>query len=410
MITPHSEAQSMSRPPARSRLVPLVLAGGGLLVLALGWLLLHRAMAATSQVSLVSQPKGVTVVLAQATTYRPLRRYVGTIEPWVEARIGPQLVSAYVQTVLVRPGDLVRRGQVLATLDCKSSSALARQVGMQAKALEQTQLALAKEAGRVGSLLEGGFVSPNEAEQKAAESASKEAQLLALRAQLLGTDLAVSDCILRAPFAGEIGARSLDPGAFVRPGGAIATLVDRSTLRVTAEVPESDFEAVAPGTPVKLRVLATGEELGATISRRAPAASMSTRTVHLEINLPNRDRHIPAGTTADLRLEVGRAQPALEVPLTAAMVRGGKANVVIIANGVAHKAVATVLGEREGRLFLDPSLGPGASVVTEGRAGLVEGDSVVVKKPGAAIVVDVEHSHEHDGPREAHGDTKAVRE
>ena len=79
----------------------------------------------------------------------------------------------------------------------------------------------------------------------------------------------------------------------------------------------------------------------------------------------------------------------------------------VVANGVAHKAQVSVLGEREGRLFLDPSLGPGASVVTEGRAALSEGDSVVVRKAG---VGDESHSHEHQGPREAHGDTHAVRE
>lgn len=413
-------AEISSKPrqaPPRSRLVPVVLLAVGLLVVAALWLLLHRAMAGTNQVALISQPKGVTVVAARPTTYRPLRRYVGTIEPWVEARVGPQLVSAYLQTVLVRPGDPVRRGQVIATLDCRNSSALARSVSMQAKALEQTQAAMAKEAGRIGSLLEGGFVSPNEVEQKAAESASKQAQLLALRAQLLGTDLQVSDCVLRAPFDGEIGSRSLDPGAFVRPGSSIATVIDRSTLRVTAEVPENDFEAVAPRSPVKLRVLATGQELEAVISRRSPSASMSTRTVHVEINVPNRDRRIPSGTTADIRIEVGLPQPALEVPLMAASVRGGKANLVIIANGVAHKAQAAVLGEREGRLYLDPALGANAAVVTEGRAAVAEGDAVIVRKLGAAAPAAekphldvVDDGHAHDGPRESHGDARAVRE
>lgn len=414
-----TQNEAMPKPVAqpRSRTLPFALALGAVAVLALGGFLLRRAMAATNQIALTSEPKGVTVEQAKASKYRPTRRYVATIEPLVEAKIGPQLVSAYVQTVLVRPGDLVHRGQVLATLDCKSSSAIAKQVGMQAKALEETQAALAKQASRVGSLLEGGFVSPNEVEQRTAESASKQSQLLALRAQMLGSDLQVADCILRAPFNGEIGARFVDPGAFIRPGGFVVTLVDRTTVRVTAEAPESDFGALEPGNVASLHIIATGDDVKAAISRRSPSADMTTRTVHIEIDLPNPGRRIPAGSTADVKVEVGRPQPSVEIPLAAASVRGTKVSVVTVANGVAHKTDAELLGEREGRLYLDPSLGAGAWVVTEGRAAVNEGDRVIVKKGGAVgpelerhHAEVVEHGNDKEGAPDSHSDTRAVRE
>ena len=81
--------------------------------------------------------------------------------------------SAYVDTVLVRPGDVVKRGQVLATLDCRNASASSKAVAMQARALEAEQEAIAHESARVAELNEGGFASPNEIEKHAAESASK---------------------------------------------------------------------------------------------------------------------------------------------------------------------------------------------------------------------------------------------
>ena len=365
------------------RMVPLVLLGVAVAVLAAGALLLHRAASGTNEVALASKPKGVTAVRAREAAWRPLRRYVGAIEPWISARVGPELVAGYLQTVLVRPGDRVRRGQVLATLDCRNTSALSKSIGMQAQALQETQAALAKEATRVGSLLDKGFVSPNEVEQKAADSASKQAQLLGLRAQLLGTDLQVADCVLRAPFDGEIGDRLADPGAFVRPGAAVVTEVERATLRVTADVPESDFAAVEPGSAVKIHVLATGVELQAKISRRAPAADDETRTIHLEVDLLNRDRSIPAGTTADLFVEVGAPVPALEVPLSAASVRGDAANVMTVQDGIARQKSVRLMGERAGRLYLDPALGKGTLIVVEGRAALVEGDQVSVREAGA---------------------------
>lgn len=365
--------------PKKRPMVPLILVGGGLLVVLVGVLLLHHALSGVNDIALAQEPKGVTAVHARAAPYKPLRRYVGTIDAWISANIGPQLVSAYVETVLVRPGDSVKRGQVLATLDCRNTSALSNQIREQARAMASTQKALAKESERVGSLASGGFVSPNEVEQKSAESSSKEAQVLSLQAQLSGSNLQVADCILRAPFDGDVGDRTVDPGAFVKPGMTVVTVVDRSTLRVTANVPESDFAMVAPRSPVTVKVLATGALLGAAITRRAPQADETTRTIHIEMDVQNRDRAIPSGTTAEINLEVGNPAPSLEIPLTAASVREDKATVFEVKDNVAHKAVVKLLGEREGRLYVDTSMGEGTLVVTEGRGALLYGDQVTVK-------------------------------
>lgn len=378
-----SEAAPATEPPARSR-VPAMLAGMTAGLLGLGALLFFHARGATNDVALASRPKGVTVVAARAGTYRPVRRYVGTIEPWQAAKIGPQLVSAYVETVLVRPGAAVKRGQVLATLDCRNASALEQSISMQARALEATQAAVSREAARVSELLDGGYASANEVEIKQAESSSKQAQLAALQAQLAGTQLQVSDCVLRAPFDGEIADRQADPGAFVRPGSAITTLVDRSTVRVTADVPEDDFAAVAPGTPVRLHALAVDRELTGAIARRAPAADALTRTIHVEVDLANDDRSLPVGSTAEVTLEVGEPAPAVEVPLAAAVVKGRRANLFAVDGAVARAVAVKVLGERGGSLFVDPSLGDGRRVVLEGRTALADGDAVAaVAKDGA---------------------------
>jgi RND family efflux transporter MFP subunit len=279
--------------------------------------------------------------------------------------------------VLVRPGDVVKRGQVVATLDCRNASASSKAVSMQARAIQTEQEALAHESARVAELKEGGFASPNEIERHAADSASKQAELMETQAKMQRATLEVNDCILRAPFAGEIAARMIDPGAFVRPGTAVATVVDRSSVRVVAEVPEADFEVVGAGTPVRIRALATRKDLRANIARVSPAADISTRTVHLEIDVPDPDRSLPVGTTAELTIEVGQPTPATEVPLIAASVRGAKATVFVVdGQQIAKKSTYGVQGERGGSLFLDPGLPAGSRVVTEGRALLKDGDRV----------------------------------
>jgi RND family efflux transporter MFP subunit len=309
---------------------------------------------------------------------------VATVAPWVQAAVGPQFIAAYADTVLVRPGAIVKRGQVLATLDCRDATATQKAIAMQARAIDARQKALANESVRINSLLDGGFVAPNEAEQKAAGSESELAQLMATQAKLVGSKLAVSDCILRAPFDAEVSDRMVDPGAFVRPGNPIVTVVDRSTVRVTAEVPEGDFSFVGRGTPVRIKMLATGQEASDVIARRSPAASDSTRTVHFEIDLRDPERQFPVGTTAEVTIDVGTARPATVVPSVAAAIRGDKAIVFVVEGDRAGKMVVPIEGEEIGTLYLDPQLRPGSRIVTDGRSLLNDGDRVVAQLASAA--------------------------
>jgi membrane fusion protein, multidrug efflux system len=374
-----STEQDTAAPLVQRRRLPLSIAGGTAGVIVLGVLLVARANSHVNKVALAGVPKGVTVVEARSAQYRPSRRYVGTVQPWVEATVGPQLISGYVDTVLVRPGDLVKRGQIIATLDCRNASASSRAISMQARAIQAEQEAVAHEASRVAELKEGGFASPNEIERHAADSASKAAQVMETEAKMQRATLEVNDCVLRAPFAGEVAVRAVDPGAFVHPGTAVATLVDRSTVRVIGEVPEADFDVVRPTTPVRVLALATKRDLRGTIARRSPAADVSTRTVHLEIDVPDPDRSLPVGTTAELTIDVGQPTGATEVPLVGASIRGDKATVFVVEGDVVRKGTYAVKGERGGSLFLDRALRPGSHVVTEGRALLKDGDHVAAR-------------------------------
>jgi membrane fusion protein (multidrug efflux system) len=379
------ESQSPGRPrssvPVRTstRAIPYGIGGGVLVVLAVGGLLIGRAESKVNTVPLSASAKPVTVTDAKAATYRATRMYVGTLEPWVAANVGPQFVSAYVDTVLVRPGAIVKRNEVLATLDCRNASATNQAVSMQARAIDSQQKAIADEATRLRGLLDGGFVSANESEQKTAMSEAQEAQLLSQKAKMQNAALEVSDCVLRAPFDGEIATRTQDPGAFVRPGTPIVSIVDRSIVRVIGYAPEIDFDVVRPDTPVVVHVLGTGGDIKANISRRAPSADPSTRAVHFEIDIPDPKRELPVDTTGEIRIEVGQPVAATELPLYAAAIQGEKALLFVVDGDIAHSRRVHVEGEIGGDLYLDPSLAPGSRVVVEGRGLLEDGDRVAAK-------------------------------
>jgi|CZKU01.1.fsa_nt_gi RND family efflux transporter MFP subunit len=376
--TPSPEAAKRDDRPGGHR--PAIIAiGAGATVLILGVVLLSvRASRGANRVPLEAAPRPVTVVPARSEPYRETRTYVGAVEPWVEASVGPQYISAYVATVLVRPGDTVKRGEVLATLDCSNPNAATRAVEMQARAADARVRAALDEAARFSTMLDGGFVAPNEVEQKTAVSMTEAAQLLETKANVVKTSLDVGDCVLRAPFDGEIGTRSVDPGAFVHPGAAIVSVVDRDTMRVTVDASEKDLEALAPSTMAQIDVLATGTHLSAPISRRAPRVDPKTRTIHFEIDVPDPARQYPVGATAIVHVEVGKPVPATEVPIYAATQDEGKAKLFVVDHDIAHAKTLPVTGEVGGAVYFAVSALPaGSLVVTEGRALLSDGDRVL---------------------------------
>jgi RND family efflux transporter MFP subunit len=366
--------------PHRYETVPVVIVAGVALVLATGGLMILRSEARTNKIALASSPQPVAVAPATHAMYRASRTYAGTFESWIESSVGPQFLSAYADTVLVRPGAVVKRGDVLATLDCRNANAETQATGMQARAIAAEQKAMANEAARTRTMLDGGFVSPDEAELKTAKSAEREADLAAQQAKLAQASLTASDCVLRAPFDGEVATRSVDPGVFVRPGTNVVTVVDRSTVRLVADAPETDFDILKPGKPVRVRVYATGEEVPGVVSRRSPGTDLATRTVHVEVDVPDPQRQIPTHTTGEVHIDAGEPVPATEVPLYAASIRGDSARLFVVVGEKVQSRTARVLGEIGGRLFLDPSLAEGTPVVLEGRELLEDGDRVAARE------------------------------
>jgi RND family efflux transporter MFP subunit len=360
--------------------IPLIVAAGVVAILLLGGVLIWHAESKTNKVAMASSPKPVTVLAAKGEPYRAVHTYVGTLRPWIEAKVGPQFISAYVETVLVRPGAVVKKGEVLATLDCRNATAQTAAISSLANAMAARQEALSHEAMRTQGLLDGGFVSPNESEQITAKSAAEASELAAQQANLSKSALDVNDCVLRAPFDGEVSLRLVDPGSFVRPSTEVIGIVDRSTVRMTADAPESDFDGIPPGAKVTVHVVSTNLDIAATITRRAPSADPGTRTVHFEIDLEDSDRRIPVDTTGEVHVPVGQAVPATAVPLSAVTMNDKKSTFYTVDGDVAHSHTMIEMGEVGANVFFSPeALKPGSLIVVEGRALLKDGDSVVPK-------------------------------
>jgi RND family efflux transporter MFP subunit len=141
-------------------------------------------------------------------------------------------------------------------------------------------------------------------------------------------------------------------------------------LRLRIPVPESLAGSVRDGEPADIRVKATGGHFSGKVMRSTDSLDRSTRTMQVEIDVPNADYKLTPGMYAEVALRVQNDSNALTLPLQS-IVRGDNKTSVLMVNSQNH------VEEREIRTGIE---GPDRIQVL---SGLNEGDRVIVGNLGA---------------------------
>ncbi len=250
-------------------------------------------------------------------------------------------IAGYLKRIAVDKGDRVAAGQVIAELE---SPELDQQV---ANAHAAYVLQQATDA-RTQTLVRTGVVAKQAGDETHSALKQAEATLAQLRAMQEYEQI-------RAPFAGVVTARAVDPGALVPQatgsvaGTPIVTVASVATVRVSANVPQSAAPRVQVGDPASITVGEyPGRVFSGTVSRRADALRTATRTMLIEVDVPNADGALYPGMYATARFSMTLAESPPMVPDDALVFRGGEVYVPVVRDGRLVLAVVT-LGYDDGR-------------------------------------------------------------
>lgn len=186
------------------------------------------------------------------------------------------------------------------------------------------------------------------ARQQAAAAASQvrtqQAQVATQQAALQNARIQLQYATITSPFSGVVVSRSLDPGAYVTPGTstAILTIAQLDTLDVVVPVGESDLPQVHVGDPVRIQVDAyPGRTFTGRVSRIAGGVDPATRTVQVEIDIPNPGHLLRPGMYATAQIQAGTRQ-ALVLPLSALVAVGPDHFVWVVEDGKVTERPVTV--------------------------------------------------------------------
>jgi HlyD family secretion protein len=326
----------------------------------------------------------VTTAQPQRSTLATAIVANGNIAPWQEASVGAEANGWRLAEVRVNVGDVVRRGQVLATF----ANEMARADLAQSRAtLAEAEAALAAaraDAQRARDLQSSGALSAQQVTQLLTAETTAAARLEALKAALQVQQIRLAQTQVLAPDNGVISARNATVGAVVPAGTELFRLIRQGRLEWRGEVAASDLAQLKPGQAVK--VSTTGAE---TVTGRvrmvAPTVDAATRNGLVYVDLPQ-PGGMKAGMFARGEFETG-SSAALTLPQSAVLLRDGFSYVFRV--GPDNKVTQTkvVVGRRVGeRIEVTSGLDATAKVVATGGGFLADGDTVRVVEGAAAAV------------------------
>ena len=205
------------------------------------------------------------------------------------------------------------------------------------------------------------------------------------------TNLAYS--YIRAPFAGYIAERNLDPGAYVSGTTASTSTVSRGilsvhdveTVRTLIEVVEKDVPLVQVGQRADVRAEAYPNEVfEGRVTRIVQALNRATRTMTVEVDLPNKDHRLKGGMFARVEVLVGKHPQAIQIPLDAVSRLEESQYVYVVKDGKAHQVPVELGARAENRVEVVKGLAGDEQLIVSGKDLVSEGVPVQVQPLGDA--------------------------
>jgi HlyD family secretion protein len=330
-----------------------------------------------------------------AATRAPLSEYITVVGNLIGAatvEVVPK-VSGRLESIDVRLGDPVKRGQRLARVE---SSEIEEQV-KQARASNEVNAATVRQREadlkfaitnleRSKNLFDRQLLPRQTLDDAEARHQAAVAQLDLARAQytqaqarLSELQITLADTFIVSPVNGFVGKRYLDPGGFASTNSPVVSVVDIGTVRLVANVVERELRRVNPGLPTTADVDAfPGEQFNGRVARVAPVLDPATRTAEMEVELPNPGYRLRPGMYSRVRLQVANRPNALVVPRNAVVDLENQRGVFFV-DGRAAKFVPVQTGIQDDKqIEIVTGISEGDRVVTTGAAALRDGDPVLL--------------------------------
>lgn len=331
------------------------------------------------------------VLTTEAREHAGLRRISlpGTLRGQREAAIHAR-ASGYLKSWTRDIGQTVRAGELLAVIDAPESEQELAQARAAREQIRARSALAASSLQRWEDLRQRDAVSQQELDERRASQRQAVADLAAADANIRRLEQLQAFRRVTAPFSGTVVRRNVDVGALISAGSGAGArelfyLAQTDVLRLDVAVPQAHAASVRAGQAVELRLAERGgAPVIGQVERSAGAIDPATRSMQVEIRVPNAEGRLLPGAYVEATLPLAQGAPALVVPPNVLQFRQQGARVATVqtgADGVQRVALRPVtLGRDLGRLVeIRDGLQLGEVLVMNPHDAIEDGEAVVAR-------------------------------
>jgi RND family efflux transporter MFP subunit len=329
-------------------------------------------------------PPVVSVITVKPQHFSSQIEATGTALP-ARAGLLSASVPGRIQSIAVKRGERVRKGQVLLRLE---SSGFALQIQQAEAALAGAQVSqrtTEREVRRFSRLRKSDAVAGATLDKVQAQYDGAVAQRQMAAAALRQARKARRDATLCAPYAGVITMILKEVGEFApaMPPTMLVRIVDSSSLQVQAFVPEKEAPFVKPGLEAQVRIDSADLVRKGQVVFVSDSIDPKVQSFEIRVHVDNADGAIKAGAFARLKLPRQRLDDALLIPKQAVARDKRDQPHVFTVHGGAVKQTSVTLGERTAtHVLVRAGLTPEQTIVAAGIADLKHGQRVTPRRAG----------------------------
>jgi len=285
--------------------------------------------------------------------------------------------TGYIQKWTADIGDRVKAGQTLAVIDGPDLDQQLNQAKAQlGQAVANLELARIS-AERWKELGKQNAVAQQDVDTRTADYAARQADVAAAQANVDRLTQLKDYQHVTAPYDGVVTARNAQVGALINAGAGVEIyhIAETDILRVYVNVPQTYVRDIKPGLLVDVLVPEFPTQVfKGKVVRFAGALDGASRTLLVEIELPNPTGTLYAGMFGQVHFRLKPAQPAIVLPSNAAIIRADGTLVATVGQDDRIKLVHVVLGRDFGtQIEILSGLTPGTHVVANPSDSLTDG-------------------------------------
>lgn len=320
----------------------------------------------------------VSVTTAETLMLEMREETVGSLEGLIDPTVSAE-VAGRVLEVKARPGQRVKKGEVLVILDPTDLALQRREAQAEVGRIEALLANQERTLERNQALVEKNFISKNALDEIETQQSAYRKELEAARARLASIEHTGSKTQAIAPVDGIIEVQIVSPGDFVSIGSPMMKVISNQRLRAHLPFPERVASRIRPGLKVRLTTPASPDEVISEVREMKPLIGASNRAIDVLADVIGQEGW-QAGASLNGVVVIGEVE-AVVLPEQSVVLRPAGEVVYVIRGNLAEQRIVKTGLRQEGMVEIIEGVTAGEIVAVDGAAFLTDKAEVTIQNP-----------------------------